>query len=100
MRRHYCVDLQFGRSSDCIVYYVQLDDLGVAIYARSRAGRVIDLMNENTIICMDTSDGVPRMSGFRLSAAVPPKFPPLNLTMQSRQQDFIPYIYSSRNCSP
>lgn len=39
MRRHYCVDLQFGRLSDCSVYYVQLDDLGVAIYARSRAGR-------------------------------------------------------------
>jgi hypothetical protein len=36
----------------------------------------------------------------RLSATVPPKFFPLNVTMQPRQQDSIPYIHSSRNRSP
>jgi hypothetical protein len=36
----------------------------------------------------------------RLSATVPPKFFPLNITMQSRQQDSLPYIHSSRNRSP
>jgi hypothetical protein len=37
---------------------------------------------------------------FRLSVTVPPKFFPLNVTMQPRQQDSIPYIHSSRNRSP
>jgi hypothetical protein len=36
----------------------------------------------------------------RLSASVSPKFFPLNVTMQPRQQESIPYIQSSRNCSP
>jgi hypothetical protein len=36
----------------------------------------------------------------RFSAAVSPKFPPLNITMQPRQQDSLLYIHSSRNCSP
>jgi hypothetical protein len=36
----------------------------------------------------------------RLSATVPPKFFPLNITMQPRQQDSLPYIHSSRNPSP
>jgi hypothetical protein len=35
----------------------------------------------------------------RLSATVSPKFFPLNVTMQPRQQDSIPYIHSSRNRS-
>jgi hypothetical protein len=36
----------------------------------------------------------------RLSATVLPKFFPLNVTMHPRQQDYIPYIHSSRNRSP
>jgi hypothetical protein len=39
-------------------------------------------------------------SHLRLSATVSPKFFPLNVTMQPRQQDSIPYIHSSRNRSP
>jgi hypothetical protein len=33
---------------------------------------------------------------FRLSATVFPKFFSLNVTMQPRQQDSLPYIYSSK----
>jgi hypothetical protein len=45
---------------------------------------------------------VPQISdpAIRLSAGIPPKFFPLNLTMQPRQQDSLPYIHSSRNRFP
>jgi hypothetical protein len=36
----------------------------------------------------------------RLSATVFSKFVPLNVTIQPRQQDSLPYIHSFRNCSP
>jgi hypothetical protein len=36
----------------------------------------------------------------RLSASVPSKFFPLNVTMQPHQQYSLPYIHSSRNHSP
>lgn len=61
---------------------------------------VATTMTAATVVAVAVTRGDGGPGCFRLSATVPPKFFPLNVTMQPRQQDSILYIHSSRNRSP